>query len=143
MAPKVVFYDLDLSQRLELVAKLASAAWERRRTMLIRCRADEVAAIDEHLWTFQEASFLPHEVVRPNQPLKDSDARLLISAHDLKPAKPDLLLELTPCAFEFSQQFATVIHVIDATTPQTLNDSRARYKAWVQSGIKPELKKTV
>ena len=143
MTTRVTFYDIAPEARFQLVAKLASAAWDKGKRLLIRCDAREATALDQHLWVFREESFVPHEVCDDPEHLLDGEARVVIATRDARTIPADVLVQLAPCELAFAQAFDTVIDLVDHGDPGRLDASRARYKAWSESGLKPELKKAV
>jgi DNA polymerase-3 subunit chi len=139
---RVVFYDIAPAERFQLAAKMAAAAWEKKKTLILRCHDDELDRLDTHLWTFRDESFLPHEVWRSGATLADEHARILLVSSDETPRPGHILLQLAPASLEFARTFDTVIDVVDHTDEPRLTASRARYKAWAEQGLKPELKKS-
>jgi DNA polymerase-3 subunit chi len=139
---RVVFYDIAPTDRFAFAAKMAAAAWDKKKKLVLRCHPDEVERLDTFLWTFKEESFLPHEVWRSGTPPKDAEAKILLVTSDECPQPADILLQLAPMSLEVARTFETVIDVVDHQDEGRLAASRARYKAWVDMGKKPELKKT-
>jgi DNA polymerase-3 subunit chi len=142
MTKRVTFYDIPNELRFGLVAKLAAAALNRDKRMLIRCHPQEAAAIDQHLWTYREESFFPHEIADDPQRLLDHEARVVITTRDARVIDADILLQLAPCDLVFARDFESVIDLVDHGDEARLAASRQRYKAWSEVGIKPDLKKS-
>lgn len=138
----VVFYDIPPDARFPLVSKLAAAAWEKGRCLIVRAAPEQAAALDEHLWVFREEAFVPHEIASDHAPLLDPEGRVVIVTRDVAPIAPDILVQLAPCDLAFARAFETVIDLVDASDDTRLNASRARFKAWSEAGHRPELKKT-
>lgn len=143
MTSRVTFYDIAPEARFQLAAKLATAAWDKDKRLLIRCEARDAAALDQHLWVFREESFVPHEVCDDPARLLDPEARIVIATRDIRTIAADILLQLTPAELDFARAFDTVIDLVDHSDPARLDASRARYKAWAEGGLKPDLKKAV
>jgi len=143
MTTRVTFYDIPDNERLPLFEKLARAAWDKRKRILIRAHPHELAQLDDHLWTFREESFVPHEIASEDKPLLDEEAFIVLVSSDLRPIPADILVQLAPCDPVFAKAFDTVIDLVDHSEAQRLEASRARYRAWVEAGIRPELKKTL
>lgn len=143
MTSRVTFYDIAPEARFQLAAKLATAAWDKDKRLLIRCDPRDAAALDQHLWVFREESFVPHEVCDEPGRLLDPEARIVIATRDIRTIPADILLQLTPAELDFARAFDTVIDLVDHSDPARLDASRARYKAWAEGGLKPDLKKTV
>ena len=58
---EVLFYHLERQTLEEVLPKLLQATLDRDRRALVRCGTPEgLEALDEHLWTFRDESFLPH-----------------------------------------------------------------------------------
>lgn len=138
---KITFYDIAPELGFVLAAKLAQAAWDKGKRMLVRC-ADlrEAQALDEHLWTFKEDSFIPHEICDDRAKLADRDARIVMTTRDHKTIDADILLQLAPCDLGFAAEFDNVIDLVDHRDEARLDASRARYRAWQAAGTKPEMK---
>jgi len=142
MTSRVVFYDILPEQRPGLAAKMALGAWDKKKVLVLKCAEDELAWLDEHLWTFREEVFLPHEAWRAGAPLLDPEARVVLVCDDECPRPGDILVQLAPAGLDFARQFDTVIDVVDHRDEARLTASRARYKAWADLGLRPDLKKT-
>ncbi|MFO0744996.1 MAG: DNA polymerase III subunit chi [Myxococcota bacterium] len=141
---KVTFYDIAPDQTFALAVKLAQAAWEKEKRLIIRCHdAPHAAALDEHLWVFREDAFLPHEVCDDPQAMKDPTGRIVLTTRDARPIAGDILLQLAPCELGFAGQFEVVIDLVDHSDQARLEASRARYRAWLDAGTKPDMKQKV
>lgn len=143
MTTRVMFYDIAPEARFALVVKASLGAWEKQKRMIVRCSPQEAAALDQHLWVFREESFVPHEVCDDPARLLDPEARVVLVTRDVRTIPADILLQLTPTDLAFARDFDTVIDLVDHSEPARLDESRARYKAWTDAGLRPELiKKT-
>jgi DNA polymerase-3 subunit chi len=142
MNPKVTFYDTDDERRFAQVAHLAEAAWARGRKLLIHSQAkDEVQALHDYLWTYTEASFLPHELLAPGEEPKDQDCRIALVSTEEDPIGADVLLMVTPTTFDFASRHAFVIDLVDHRSPELLKASRERFRSWREQGVQPVFKK--
>ncbi len=140
---RVTFYDLPAQQRWTKIQLLAQAALRKGTPILVHCATDGVAMeLDDWLWTSREDSFVPHEYVRPGQPLKDLEAKVVIVADELNPHACQVLVQEGPVRPEFAQTFASVIDFVDHRTPELLQASRQRYKRWREvDGIELDYRK--
>jgi DNA polymerase IIIc chi subunit len=138
----VTFYDLAPEARWPLVLHLAGAAWSKGRAMTIHC-ADLAGAraLDEYLWVSPEDGFLPHEVAEPGAPLDDDQARVVLVTGDHTPLERQVLVQEAPASIDFAASFAQVVDLVDHTTPEALAASRARFRAWREREITPEVRK--
>ncbi len=143
MSPRVTFYDLPPQGRWPEVARLAEAAWRKETRLLILCGDPaEARAFDDFLWTFREDAFVPHELAPSGgAPLADPDARIVIVTEEATPIKASVLVQLSPGSMAFAESFRSVIDLVDHRDEARLAASRARYKAWVATGAKPDYRK--
>src|SRR5215472_13315606 len=92
---RVDFYILEEpspSGRLKVACKLAEKAYLAAQTVLVwHTDPAELRAFDEMLWTFNDGSFVPHEVLPPTG---DSLAGRSVAASDSMPAETPVLLSL-------------------------------------------------
>ena len=149
MTVRVTFYDVPDEARFPLATKLAQAAWDKGKRLVIRCSdGTEARALDEHLWVFREDGFVPHEVSDGQRELQDPEARVVLVAADVWPpglviGEGDILVQLAPADAAYAGAFGIVIDWVDHSDEVRLAASRARYKAWVDRGLKPEMKDKV
>ena len=134
----VTFYDVPGDARLSRIARLVAAAWERGKRLLIYCTDEaEAAQLDEWLWSYQEEAFIPHErVAASDKPLADNASIVLVWG-EYDPIGADILLQAAPASVEFAKRYGVIIDLVDHRTPETLQASRSRYKAWCDSGVRP------
>ena len=99
--------------------------------------AEEAAELDRLLWSFDEVSFIPHEVVARGEAPKDPDAAVVIVTEEYDPVGAEVLLQVSPVSPDFARSYSFVIDLVDHRTEAALAESRGRYKAWVQQGLKP------
>jgi len=134
----VTFYDVPEGGRHARIVRLVEAAWERGKRLVITCAdAAEAKELDDVLWTFDQGSFVPHEVVAPGGEPQDADARVVLVTDDSDPIGADVLLQASPVSPDFARSYPVVIDLVDHRTEEALAASRARYKAWVAGGVKP------
>lgn len=135
MSDKVIFYDVPAEQRLPFAARMVEAAFQRGKRMLVRCAdPDEARRLDAFLWTWQDTSFMPHEIVDPAAVLQDPEARVCIVTDDQRPMDAQVLLQLAPGGLDWAQGFPTVLDVVDHGRPEALEASRERYRLWKSVG---------
>ncbi len=142
MTTRVTFYDIAPEGRFALAVRLAVAAWDKDKRIIIRCWPTEAAELDQHLWVYREEAFVPHEVCDDATRLLDPEARVVIVTRDVRTIAADILLQLAPTDLAFAREFDTVIDIVDHGDQARLDASRARYRAWADAGLKPDLKKT-
>ena len=66
---EILFYHLERAALEDVLPGLLEKTRERGWKALVRVGSDErAAALDSHLWTYREESFLPHALLRDPHP---------------------------------------------------------------------------
>jgi DNA polymerase-3 subunit chi len=133
MMPRVDFYILALEgteAREHFCCRLATRAWREGHTVQVRV-ADEAAAerLDNALWTFDEASFIPH-----GRESLDGDNPIVISP---APAPGDLMINLTDALPDDWTTCTRIAEIISAEEP-IRQTGRTRYRDYQQAGATPQ-----
>ena len=131
--PRVDFYILQQAQpaqRVHFCCRLAARAWREGLSVWIRTGdADASGELDEALWTFDEASFIPHGTTS-----LDGDNPIVIS-HDPSPGA--VLINLTDSLPGGWQQRDRIAEII-TTDEATRQAGRVRYRDYQQAGATPQ-----
>lgn len=117
---------------LLLVCELAKRAYESGQRVLILVRSREQAeALDEKLWEFDEAAFVPHQITGD-----DDDAITPVLIVPPQTATPDRALVINLRDDRASGLFERVLEVVPDDETQRAG-SRERWKAYKAAGIEP------
>lgn len=133
---RIDFYilpDADEATRLTYACRLAAKAWRAGHRIYLHCRdAQQCALLDERLWSFSAASFLPHQ-----RATAGLDAPLLLACGADAGGEQDLLINLDSRVPGFFERFARIAEVVnqDPTTCQALRDN---YRFYRQRGYAPQ-----
>ncbi len=131
MSTQVTFYAVNSDGVLEWATKLIESAFKKQRRVLIFCSTSEDAAsMDEHLWSFQPDSFIPHEVALPDSKPTQPQAPVLITTAETNLNAASILIQLGPSELEFGLEFNHVIELVNRADEAQLAKSRERFKAW-------------
>ncbi|MBI5611460.1 MAG: DNA polymerase III subunit chi [Gammaproteobacteria bacterium] len=101
------------------------------RSYLLTAGAGEAAALDELLWTFAAASFVPHAVYRADT--EPPDQAVLIGHVPPPDAWHQLLISLTPQIPEFFSRFARVAEIVGPTENEKAA-ARERFRFYRERG---------
>lgn len=130
MTDRVDFYVLasdTQQQRGTFACRLTEKAYLRDLTVVVWSDAEEAEAMDVLLWTFNDRSFVPHELHGGGRPPASVPVHLTA---DLRSAgSADLLVNLSVRMPEQLERFARVAEVIDAD-PERRRLGRERFKAY-------------
>lgn len=130
---ELLFYHLQ-SQPLERVLpSLLERSLDRGWRVIIQCASEErVEALDAHLWTFRDESFLPHGTHKDSA----ADQPVLLTIHDDNPNRASVrfLLDGTPVPPD-ANAYERVVLLFDGGDPDAVAAARERWKAAKAEGL--------
>jgi len=120
----------------QLACRLADKAWRLgHHSYILTAGAGEAAALDEQLWTFAAASFVPHAVYRADTEIPD---QAVLIGHTPPPgAWHQVLISLIPQVPEFFSRFTRVAEIVGATDDEKAA-ARERYRFYRERGYSLE-----
>jgi DNA polymerase-3 subunit chi len=131
---EILFYHLQRQPLERVLPTLLEKSLERGWRVVVQAASEERAeALDAHLWTFRDDSFLPHgtwrEAQAPEQPI-------LITVNDDNPnaAQVRFLLEGAPVPAD-AAAYERVVLVFDGDDAEALEAARARWSEAKQNGF--------
>ena len=135
---RVDFYVLEgqsPSSRLKLACKLAEKAYLAAQTVLVwHTDPVELKVFDALLWTFNDGSFVPHEVLPGSS--TSSDSPVLLSSGATLSADVDIIINLAPELPPCLSRTPRVVEIIDGDDTRR-RAGRARFKAYRELGVQP------
>jgi DNA polymerase-3 subunit chi len=130
MTEKVDFYVLSGSSpklRLNVACRLAEKAYLRDlKVVILQQNVAEAKSLDEMLWTFNERSFVPHQLCIDEHLDPETPVHLTLESANIK---ADLLVNLTdrlPGGFD---HYPRIAEIIDAD-PERRRLGRERFKTY-------------
>jgi DNA polymerase III subunit chi len=131
---EILFYHLQ-SRSLEavlpqLVEKSLEKAW---RVIVQGTTRERLAALDERLWSFDEASFLPHATDEDGDPAAQP---VLLTTGSANPngAAIRFLVEGAPMP-EDAQSYARIVLIFDGNDPDAVEAARASWRDVKATGV--------
>ena len=116
MTERVDFYVLPSSatqQRWTFACRLTEKAYLRDlRIVILSDSLADARALDDLLWTFNDRSFIPHQLL-DDQPL-DPSAKVYLSAASATAPSADLLVNLAARLPDQWERYARIAEIIDA-----------------------------
>jgi DNA polymerase-3 subunit chi len=137
---RVDFYVLsqegaDVRQRF--ACRLAEKAVEQgNRVYLQTASLAEAQRLDDLLWTFNERSFLPHELATSESPTH-ATVMVLVGDGTAPASHRQLLINLTDTLPAELDSYARIAEIVDPD-PERKRLSRERYKAYRERGCELE-----
>lgn len=125
--------DSDAAARLTYACRLAAKAWRQGHRIYLNCQDEaQCAALDERLWSFSAASFVPHQLAAAG-----NDAPLLLACGPDAGGAQSLLINLASTVPSFFERFERIAEVVnqDPLTRAALRDS---YRFYRERGYAPQ-----
>lgn len=133
---EVLFYHLERQTLEQILPGLLERTVERGWRAVVQAGTEErLAALDSHLWTFRDDSFLPHG--DPTDPFPERQPVYLTAGPETPNAPQALMLvdgaEIAPA--ELAARPRTLV-VFDGADDAALARARAQWKAAVAAGVR-------
>lgn len=125
---EVRFYHLQRQSQEQVLPVLLSKAMERGHKIVVKLLDDQaVAAMNEHLWTFNPNSFLPHGSE------KDGNAELQpiwLTSEEENPNDADVLIVGAGAESAMQGDFTLCCEMLNGHDDQAVQAARARWKSY-------------
>lgn len=132
MNPTIDFYlltEADPRARLAKTGRLIDEAYQQGRKIYIHTKSEAAAfELDESLWTFEDNSFIPHNLIREQEQLPPP---VQIGFADDLPKSRDILINLSDSVLDYSHQFRRIIEIVpnDEQCKAQLREHFKQYRA--------------
>ena len=125
---EVLFYHLTQSRMEDALPQLLSKTLERGwRAVLQGLTRERMEKLDEHLWTYREESFLPHDMVGGSH---DSEQPLLLTTGDDNPNDATVRFFVEGAVPEGSiAPYQRCVVMFDGEDDEQLSAARGAWKA--------------
>lgn len=129
---EIRFYHLERSRLEDALPLLLQKSLAGGRRAVVRTGSPErTEMLNQHLWTFDPGSFLPHGS------RKDGDAALQpvwLTEEEENPNNADVLFLCDGMNCEKPESFSLICALFDGNDPELLETARAQWKAWKDTG---------
>lgn len=130
---EVRFYHLQRQSQEQVLPMLLSKALERGHKIIVKMAdAAAVEKMNEHLWTFNPNSFLPHGSA------KDGNAEMQpvwLTAEDENPSGADVLIVGVGAQSDMQCDFKLCCEMLNGHDEQAIAAARGRWKAYKEKGF--------
>jgi DNA polymerase-3 subunit chi len=116
--------------RLRYACRLAERAVEQGCHVYVH--GLDVQKLDDMLWTFNDRSFLPHEIYK-GQPAAHARVMVMVGAEPGPESHRDLLINLMETMPSQIEPYARIAEIVDAD-PERKRTARERYKQYREHG---------
>jgi len=121
------FYHLERRRVDQALPLLLERAYREGKRIVVRTASDEMAAaLDDRLWTYDDASFLPHGAKGEGDPL--SQPIFITPGGDNPNAATELVLLSGAEADASDTSYAGVIVLFDGRDAECLSEARDRWR---------------
>jgi DNA polymerase-3 subunit chi len=121
-----LFYHLQTQPVETVLPVLLEKSYERGWRVIVQTSSEErVDALDAHLWTFREDSFLPHGTSR-EPTAADQPVLLTVANHNPNNATVRFLIDRAPPP-EDATPYDRVVLLFDGADPEAVDEARSRW----------------
>ena len=130
---EVRFYHLERRRIDQALPGLLERALEEGRRVLVRASSEEmVAALNERLWTYDDASFLPHGAAGDGDPMEQP---IFLTSELENPNAATMLVQLSGAeASEADGAFDLVVLMFDGRDEAALAHARGEWRRLKDEG---------
>jgi DNA polymerase-3 subunit chi len=127
---EIRFYHLEQRRVDQALPPLLERALEEGRRVLVRASSEEmVAALNERLWTYDDASFLPHGAAGDGDPMEQP---IFLTSEQENPNAATMLVRLSGAeAGEADDAFDLVVLMFDGRDEAALAHARGEWR-WLK-----------
>ena len=133
---RVDFYVLAESApdaRLRCACRLAEEAVEKGRRVYVQTSgAAEAQRLDDMLWTFNDRSFLPHEIYS-GETAAHPTVMIMLGERTAPDSHRQLLINLTDAVPQDTQHYDAIAEIVDVD-PVRKKEARERYRQYRERG---------
>ena len=130
---EIRFHHLELRRVDQALPRLLERALEEGRRVVVRASSDEmVSALNERLWTYDEASFLPHGAAGDGDPTTQP---IFLTSEAVNPNAATMLVRLSGVeAGENEEAFDLVVLMFDGRDEAALAHARGEWRRLKDQG---------
>jgi DNA polymerase-3 subunit chi len=130
---EIRFYHLEQRRIDQALPPLLERALEEGRRVLVRASSDEmVAALNERLWTYDDASFLPHGAAGDGDPMEQP---IFLTSQVENPNAATMLVQLSGAeASAADDVFDLVVLLFDGRDEAALAHARGEWRRLKDQG---------
>ena len=130
---EIRFHHLERRRIDQALPRLLERALEEGRRVLVRASSDEmVAALNERLWTYDDASFLPHGAAGDGDPMTQP---IFLTSGLENPNAATMLVRLSGAeAVEADDAFDVVVLMFDGRDEAALAHARSEWRRLKDQG---------
>jgi len=136
---RIEFVKLERPEKARHLCELAEEFFLQGRRVLVMVQDDnQGVTLDQFMWTWKKAAFLPH--VYDNGTQECFDEPVVISIREENPNGAEVLIAGRPCSVDFLRHFRLVIDFAEVYDEVLRETARERFKAFREAGFAPVMR---
>lgn len=129
---EVLFYHLIFEPLEHVLPGLLERSLERGWRVVVQCGSDErVDALNQHLWTYRDESFLPHG---SRQDGMGEQQPIWLTAENDNPNSASVRFLVDGATVDNSEDYERVVIIFDGNNPDAVSDARQVWKVEKEKG---------
>ena len=129
---EVFFYHLQNQPLEKVLPQLIEKCLERGWRCVVQAQSDErVQALDQHLWTWRDDSFLPHGT---DKEANAAEQPVLLTTSDGNANTAKVRFFVEGASLEDLAGYERAIHLFDGNDPDSVDAAREQWKAAQSAG---------
>ena len=129
---EVLFYHLQRQPLEKVLPQLLERSLERGWRVVVQASVDRIEALDAHLWTFRDDSFLPHGT---DKDASAADQPVLLTAGEHNPNQANIrfLIDGAPIPGD-AASYQRIVLLFDGDDPDAVATARQQWSAAKEQG---------
>ncbi len=128
----ISFYHLTYQPLTVALPRLLSKVYETGMRAVIKVPSKtHLDEVDQILWTFDKASFLPHDTEKSEH---KEDQPIYITTSDDNPTSAEVLVLTDGAVAEHTEGYKRVLEMFDGNNPTAVSEARERWKLYKAAG---------
>lgn len=123
---EIFFYHLERQNLKGILPTLLEKCLEKNWRACVEVgEGEDLAALDTHLWTYRDDSFLPHGKMGDAH---EAEQPIMLTHDETNPNQADVRLFVGRAAPRQFEGYERLIYVFDGTDPEALTEARQQWK---------------
>lgn len=128
----VYFYHLQNQPLEKVLPQLLEKCLERGWRCVVQTQtAERVTALDQHLWTWRDDSFLPHGI---DKEANAGEQPILLTTSETNPNGAHVRFFVEGASSEELSSYERAIHLFDGNDPDAVDNARNQWKSAQSAG---------
>jgi DNA polymerase-3 subunit chi len=131
---RIEFVKLERPEKARHLCELAEEFFlQGERVLILVQDENQGVTLDQFMWTWKKAAFLPHAYDNGSQECFDEP--VVISTHEQNPNGAEVLIAGRPCSVDFARHFRLVIDFAELHDETLREAARERFRIFREAGF--------